>query len=259
LQDNQGPLLPEHHSHLKSLDSQDLPLLHNVDQWLHQPQQLPLQPVNLHYNLASAQYHKLTLVQLAVFNLLLDLNQFKQVDPNKVHQEMHRSQHSVTESHSSSRVNLDQHFNNHSKQDQVVNHNSLHLDPGLDNLKQDHLKVLQLDHHHKDSNKDLSNLERPGPLPLEDFNKDLQDLPQDSQYLTQQLLEVLDSKLCETYLKHTQGTLKRLLYSCYYIYALRLWMCINENMLVLLAIILFMLSKTRQTSCQSLLSFPHSN
>lgn len=125
---------------------------------------------------------------------------------------MYRSQHSVMESHNSSRANLDQHFNNHFKQDQVVNLNSLNLvnlnlDPGLDNLNPDHLKVLQLDHHHKDSNKDLNNLERLGPL--DDFNKDLHNLPQDSQYLTQQLLEVLDSKHCEKNLKHTQGTLKK--------------------------------------------------
>merc|ERR1712038_2168532 len=115
------------------------------------------------------------------------------------------------------------------------------------NLKQDHHKVLQSDLHHKHSNKGQNNLGRQD-LHQQDFKDDLLPLQQDFLYSIHQHSEELDFKLCEIIEKHTLGNLKRLLYSCYYYsyYSIRLWMCINENMLVLLAIIFFMLSKNQE-------------
>jgi len=183
-----------------------------------------------------------------VFNLLLGLNQYKALGPNSHQQtDLYLSLLSVMDYHNNSKVNLDQHFN----KGQVYLLGLLLLHQDLDNLKQDHPQVLQSDHHNKDFNKGLSSSGQPVPVP-QDFKPDLVHLQQVFLYSIQHLSEVHDSKYCETNLKHTRGNLKRLLYSFYYcIYALRLWMCINENMLlVLLAIILFMLSKTHKTSCQ---------
>jgi hypothetical protein len=141
--------------------------------------------------------------------------------------------------------NLDQyfnnHFNNHFNPGQV---NSLLSNKGLNNLKHDPHQVLQSDLYSKDYNSDPNSLEPPDHLPLVfDFKAGQLHLQQDFQCLTLHPSEVRDSKRCARNLKRIRGTLKRLLYSCYYIYALKLWMCINENMLVLIAITLVLLSK----------------
>lgn len=208
---------------------------------------------NLNYNSGLVQYRKINPVQLVAYKLLLGLNQFKLVGHNlKQETDLHHLLLSAMEYHNNSKVNPDQYFNKGQALHNKGQAHPVHLLPlhqGLDNLKQDHHQVLQSDLHSKDFNKDPSSLEQPGH---QDLQPDLVHLQQVFQYSIQLLSEVHDSKYCENCLKHTQGTLKRLLYSFYYyIYALRLWMCINENMLlVVLAIILFMLSKTHQTSCK---------
>ena len=232
-------------------------------QQLHQLQDNP----NPNYNSVLVQYHKLTPVLSLSLSSLLDLSQDNLVDLNhhKETEELYLLLLSEMDYHSNSKVNLDrnskvnldrnskvnldQHFNNHFNKGQVYLLDLMLLHQDLDNLKQDHPQVLQSDHHNKDFNRGPSSLEQLSP---QDFKPDLVHLQQVFPYLIQQLSEVHVSKYCEKSLKHTQGTLKRLLYSFYYyMYALRLWMCINENMLlVLLAIILLMLSKTHQTSCK---------
>jgi hypothetical protein len=145
------------------------------------------------------------------------------------------------------------HFNNHFNPGQD---NSLLSNQGLNNLKHDHHQVLQSDLYNKDYNSDPSSLEPPEFPLVFDFKAGQLHLQQDFQCLTLHPSEVRDSKCCARNLKRIQGTLKRLFYSCYYIYALKLWMCLNENMLVLIAIILLLLSKSHQTFCRTSSSFP---
>ena len=168
-----------------------------------------------------------------MFKLLLDLHQLKQADlPHLKQEDLYHLQRSVMDYHHNRLVHLDhnsnrlehldhnnpnrlvlldhnfkvkdQYFNNHSKSKGQgnlkvrlkVSHLSLPLLNGQGNLKQDHLQVLQSDHPHKDSSKDLNSLEQP-----EDHQHDLlPDLPvlhQDFQCSTQQPSEVPDFRFVQ--------------------------------------------------------------
>lgn len=196
------------HNLLKFLDSLDLPLLPSLSQRLHQLLQqqehhLHLLPANLslNYNLDSVPFLNNNPDQLVAYKTLRDPSS----PPGP--KELFLLQPSVMdypnsfgEYHNNSRVNLDHNFNNHFNQDQVNLEHLLPLHQGLNNLKQDPLKVLQSDHHHKGFNNALSNLE-PLEDPLQDFKADPLPLQLDFQCLTQPLSEVHASRysyLCES-------------------------------------------------------------
>jgi len=184
-QDHKYPNLP------KSQDSQDLHLWSKLDQLqqLHLPEELSLLQLNLNYSLDSAQSHKI--VQSLVYKESQGHNNHKVLDP-------HLSLHSVMDYHSSFKVSQDPSLFN------KEGHNNLSKPSLLDhnNLKQDHHKVLQSDHHHKDSNKDPNNS---GQLDLhqQDFKEDLPPLQLDFLYLIQHRSEEHDFKHCERNEKHT--------------------------------------------------------
>jgi len=174
-----------HHKHPnlpKFQDSQDLHLLSKLDQL----QQLPLpEPLlqlqfNLNYSLDSAQSHKIDQSQV-----------YKESQGHNNHRVLDRflSLLSVMDYHSSFKVNPDPSLFN------KEGHNNLSRPSLLDhnNLKQDHHKVLQSDHPHKDSNKDLSNSEQLD-LHQQDSKEGLPPLQLDFLYLTQQRSEEHDFK-----------------------------------------------------------------
>ena len=167
---------------------------------------------------------------MVVFKLLLDLHQLKQADlPHLKQEDLYHLQRSVMDYHHNRLVHRDhnynrlehldhnnpnrlvlldhnfkvkdQYFNNHSKSKGQgnlkvrlkVSHLSLPLLNGQGNLKQDHLQVLQSDHPHKDSNKDLSNSEQLD-LHQQDSKEGLPPLQLDFLYLTQQRSEEHDFK-----------------------------------------------------------------
>jgi len=235
---NQGQLPHKYPNLHKFQDSQDQHLLFELNQL--QPLLLPL--VSPNCNLDSVQFHKPTHV---LYHKLQDQhNHHKLLDQHNHHKELdpYLSLPSVMDCHNNFKVNQDLNSSNPNNFKEGLNLQPLLHDHN--NLKQDHHKVLQSDLHNKHSNKGQNNLGRQD-LHQQDFKDDLLPLQQDFLYSIHHHLEELDFKLCENIEKHTLGNLKRLLYSCYYYsyYSIRLWMCINENMLVLLAIIFFMLSK----------------
>ena len=237
---SQDQLLHKYPNHHKFQDSLDQHLLFKLNQLL----LLDLQLDNHNCSSGSVQSLKQTPAPLPLYKEYLDHKYPKALDQYKHHKELDQYPLllSVMDYHNNFKVNLDPNFKEDHK-----GHLKEHLLPLLldhSNLKQDHHKVLQSDLHHKHSSKDQNNSERPEPH-QQDFKEDLLPLQLDFQCSTQHHLEELDFKPCENNETHTLGTLRRLLYSFYYYnyYSMRLWMCINENMLVLLAIILLMLSK----------------